>query len=144
MGKKKKSNPEGITSSVGGNFFPKRKKKGLGPMTPAREAVRKEIRDIVNHAREEKDALKRKVTNVSKNGIKGLKVDGARLLNMLKDLKFKEESSLSAEAHQPSSVSNKSIKQAQPSIVIRSKEASYYDTWFYIIETELKTVKKKF
>lgn len=142
MGKNKKKNLEGITSSIGGAFTPKRKKKGLGPMTPAREAVRNEIREIVNQAREEKEALKRKVSNAAKSGIKGLKVDGARLLNMLKDLKFKDESSPSTKATQSTAEKHESAKQVQKPIVISTNEASYYDTWYYIIESELKNVKK--
>ena len=142
MGKNKKHNPEGITSSVGGCFTPKRKKKGLGPLTPAREAVRKEIREIVHQAKEEKEALKRKVSTAAKSGIKGLKVDSARLLNMLKDLKFKDDSSSAKESQKNYEKIHEPIKQIHTPIFINGKEVSYYDTWYYIIESELKSVKK--
>ena len=128
--KHKKNNPEGITSSVGGTFTPRKKKKGLGAMTPAREAVRKEIREIINHAKEEKDAIKRKVSHAAKSGIKGLK--------------FKDDSSSTPKSNQASVVSSDTIRQVQKPKVVSSNEASYYDTWFYIIETELNNVKKKF
>ena len=140
--KHKKNNPEGITSSVGGTFTPRKKKKGLGAMTPAREAVRKEIREIINQAKEEKDAIKRKVSHAAKSGIKSLKIDGAHLMNMLKGIKFKDETSPAPKSHQTSSESSEMIRQVQKPKVISSNEASYYDTWYYIIESELNNVKK--
>lgn len=139
--KNKKTNPEGITSSVGGSFSPKRKK-GPGPMTPAREAVRREIRGIVEQAKVEKEALKKKVSHAAKAGIKGLKIDGNRLMNFLKDIKFKDESSPSADAQKSSVVRQDPVNQVQKPIVISNNETSYYDTWYYIIESELKSVKK--
>ena len=140
--KKKKKNPEGITSSLGGNFKPKKKKKGLGPMTPARESVRWEIRDILNQAKKEKDTLKRKVSHAAKSGIKGLKIDGVQLVNFLKGIKFKDESSPSAGSNQTSARKQEPVKRIQVPKVISTNEDSYYDTWYYIIETELKGVKK--
>lgn len=142
--KKKKQNIEGISSSVGGNYTSNRKKKkGLGVMTPAREAVRKEIREIINQAREEKDALKRKVSHAAKNGIKSLKIDGAHLVDMLKGLKFKDDSSPVPKSNQKSVVSSETIRQVQKPKVVSSNEASYYDTWYYVIESELNSVKKE-
>lgn len=140
--KHKKNNPEGITSSVGGTFKPKKKKKGLGAMTPAREAVRREIRDIINQAREEKDALKRKVSHAAKSGIKGLKIDGAHLVNILKGIKFKDEPSSVPESQQPSAIRQEPIKRVQVPKEVSTNEASYYDTWYYIIESELKNLKE--
>ena len=142
--KKKKQNIEGITSSVGGTFTPPKKKKGLGMMTPAREAVRKEIREIINQAKEEKETLKRKVSHAAKSGIKSLKIDGAHLMDILKGIKFKDDSSPAPKSNQTSVVSSENIRQVQKPKVVSSNEASYYDTWYYIIETELKNVKKEY
>ena len=92
--------------------------------------------------KEEKDAIKRKVSHAAKSGIKGLKIDGAHLVNMLKGLKFKDDSSSTPKSNQTSVVSSDTIRQVQKPKVVSSNEASYYDTWYYIIESELNNVKK--
>ena len=139
--KHKKQNPEGVKSSAGGNFKAKSKKKGLGEMTPAREALRKEIRTIVYRAREEKEALKKKFSHAAKEGIKGLKVDEVRLMNILKDIKFKDEPSPDVKSHQASSIKSEPLRPAKTPQIVLNNDVSYYDTWYNIIESELKNIK---
>lgn len=145
MAKKKnnKKTSAGVVSSIGGVFDSyKMAGKRNRSMTPAREAVRREIRDIVSQARQEKDAIKRKVSNAAKSGIKGLKIDGARLMNMLKDIKFKESSTQASVNHYASDDKTDSVKHVHMPKQKDIKIDSYYDIWYYTIETELKNIKK--
>lgn len=137
---KKKKNITGITSSIGGNFnsqYNKSGKKRPRPMTAARETVRREIREIISDAKDAKNAIKRKVSQVAKNGIKDLKIDGAKLIDMMKGLKMKESPSEAKEIKHP--VTEKpEITRTEPRQKIVFKESdSYYDRWYNLINSEL-------
>jgi hypothetical protein len=137
---KKKKNITGITSSIGGDFdshSSKSGKKRPRPMTAAREAVRREIREIISDAKEAKNVIKRKVSHVAKNGIKDLKIDGSRLMEMMKGLKMKE-SPTESKLSQQSAAEKPELVRAEPRPKINFKENdSYYDKWFKLINSEL-------
>lgn len=141
--KKKKKNT-GVTSSIGGKFEVyrhKSEKKAPRPMTASRETVRKEIRTIVYRAREEKDALKKRISHAAKEGIKGLKIDEARLMDFLKDIKFKDEPSPDAKSYQAPSIKSEHFRPVKTPKMDLNNDVSYYDTWYSIIESELKNIK---
>ena len=142
---KKKKNITGITSSVGGDFDSQRNKSGKKrprPMTAAREVVRREIREIISDAKDAKNAIKRKVSQVAKNGIKDLKIDGSRLMEMMKGLKMKEAQSESI-VFQQSATEKSEIVRAEPSPKIDFKENdSYYDRWYNLISLELNKLEQ--
>ena len=137
---KKKKNISGITSSVGGDFDSQRNKSGKKrprPMTAAREAVRREIREIISDAKEAKNAIKRKVSHVAKNGIKDLKIDGSRLMEMMKGLKMKESPTESKVYQQLAAKKSEVVKsEPRPKSVFKESD-SYYDRWYNLIHSEL-------
>ena len=100
MAKKKKNKPakpakydsefEAHRKMVGKALY----SKGKSAIIKSKYIVQKDVRAIINEAREAKDAVKRTSRNVAKNGIKDLKIDGTRLMNFLKDIKFKETPSV--------------------------------------------------
>ena len=144
--KKKKKNITGVTSSIGGDYdaYRHKSKKRPRPMTAAREAVRREIREIID-AKEAKKAITRKVSTVAKNGISDLKIDGAHLMNMMKGLKMKESPSQSSSLQQPQATVVAPVAQQpvpNPSSTSQSNgrkaEPSYYDKWYDLIYTELR------
>ncbi len=149
--KKKKKNITGVTSSIGGDYDAYRQnssKKKPRPMTAAREAVRREIHEIISDAREAKKVITKKVSHVAKNGIKDLKIDGARLMDMMKGLKMKES---------PSQSSSTQLSQGNATVMVRKESVSmpslpnqvakhkaaptYYDTWYDLIYSELNRTK---
>lgn len=148
--KKKKKNNSGVISSIGGDYDAYRHKSGKKsprPMTAAREAVRREIREIISDAKEAKKVITRKVPNAAKNGIKDLKIDGARLMDMMKGLKMKESPSQSSIAqHSQATV----VAPAKDTIPVASSPRqvsghkaapSYYEIWYDLIYSELRMAK---
>ena len=140
---KKKKGPD-----LGSDFEEHRKKvgkalysKGKNAISHSREAVRREIREIVVEARQKKDEIKKKVSNAAKNGIKDLKIDGNKLVDVLKGIKFKESPSQSKTNPEPHIVQDKpvsaSVNPAKKRIDQKDKH-SYYDIWYHLIESEIK------
>lgn len=144
MAKKKKKNISGVYSSIGSEYASyrhKSSKKGHRPMTAAREAVRKEIREIISDAKEAERSIRRKASTVARNGIKDLKIDGARLMNFLKDIKFKETPSKSSNTQHSSSTKrqeNIPTHSSPKPVIERMTSPSYYDIWYDLIYTELR------
>lgn len=128
-----------------------KKKKKNRSMTAAREAVRQEIREIIINAKESKKANRREVSSVASNGIKDLKIDGARLMDMMKDLKMKESSSQPTCTQQVRSVDAISEREgAIPPVQSSARQeikhradSSYYDIWYDLIYSELRIAKLK-
>lgn len=148
--KKKKKNITGVTSSIGGDYDAYRQKSGKKrprPMTAAREAVRREIREIISDAKDAKKVISRKVSHVAKNGIKDLKIDGARLMDMMKGLKMKESPSQSSttQLSQETAVTVRQESIPVPSsprqVTERKVAPTYYDKWYDLIYSELKRTK---
>ncbi len=120
--------------------------KGKSAVMKSKHIVQKDVRTIINEAREAKDAIKRTSRNVAKNGIKDLKIDGARLMNFLKDIKFKETPSQSSSAqHSSTSVRQELIPTHSSSnpMTERITSPSYYDIWYDLIYTELRIANLK-
>lgn len=144
MGKNKKK--KGL--NTGSDFEEHRKKvgrelysKGKKAISTSREAVRKEIREIVSEAKQKKDELKRKVSHAAKNGIKDLKIDGNKLMDILKGVKFKESPSKANTNPEPNVVRNiptsSYVTPVEKARVERKDKHSYYDVWFKLIESEI-------
>lgn len=141
---KKKKGP-----NLGSDFEEHRKKvgkalysKGKNVISYSREAVRKEIRDIVGEAKQKKDEMKKKVSHAAKNGIKDLKIDGNRLLDFLKDIKFKESPSKSDSNPETHVVQDKltsaNVSPVEKIRIERKDKQSYYDIWYHLIESEIR------
>ena len=149
--KKKKKNNTGVISSIGGDYDAYRHKSGKKrprPMTAAREAVRREIREIISDAKEAKKIITRKVPNAAKNGIKDLKIDGARLMDMMKGLKMKESPSQFSIAQHSQATVAATVKQDTIPVATSSRQVSghkaahsYYDIWYDLIYSELRMAK---
>lgn len=115
--------------------------KGKKAISYSREVVRKEIHEIVSEAKQKKDELKKKVSHVAKNGIKDLKIDGNKLMDILKGVKFKESPSKSIANPEPNVVqdipTSSYVSHVEKTIVERKDIQSYYDVWYNLIESEI-------
>lgn len=134
--------------NLGSDFEEHRKKvgkalysKGKDAISYSREAVRREIREIVGEAKQKKDEIKRKVSHAAKNGIKDLKIDGNKLMDILKGIKFKESPSQSNPNPEQHIVQDKpvsaSVNPVKRTNLGRKEKRSYYDVWYHLIESEL-------
>ena len=147
MAKKKKNKPakpakydsefEAHRKMVGKALY----SKGKSAIIKSKYIVQKDVRAIINEAREAKDAVKRTSRTVAKNGIKDLKIDGTRLMNFLKDIKFKETPSQSSNAQLSSTTVRQESIPGHSSAIQRKERItspSYYDIWYNLIYTELR------
>ena len=151
MAKKKKIKPV-TNANLGSDFEAHRKMvgqtlyaKGKSVIKKSKYVVQKDVRTIINEAREAKDALKRTRKNVAKNGIKDLKIDGARLMDMLKGIKVKESPSQSSTTQQLQTIVQTPVVQepvpvtsSQNKRTERKGTPSYYDKWYDLIYSELR------
>ena len=87
-------------------------------------------------------ALRKKKPLAALNGIKDLKIDGSRLMDFLKDIKFKESPSQSKESQQFETVKPEPVRVESKPKVKRQEATSYYETWYNLIYSELKRTKK--
>jgi hypothetical protein len=142
---KKKKGP-----NMGCGFEEHRKKvgkalysRGRGAITYSREVVRKEIREIIGETKQKSEEMNKKVSLAAKNGIKDLKIDGSRLLNFLKDIKMKESPSQYGKYHQPDDIQSEPLALHAKSGDQSKKSLSYYDIWYDLIHSEVKTIVPK-
>ena len=149
--KKKKVKPlsKAELSKIDSDFEEHRKKvgqilyaRGKSAIKKTKEVIHTDARTIIHEARQKKEALRKKKPLAALNGIKDLKIDGNRLMDFLKDIKFKESPSQSKEFQQFETVSSEPIR-VEPKSKVESKEViSYYETWYNLIYSELKRTKK--
>ena len=86
--------------------------------------------------------MRKKKPLAALNGIKDLKIDGNRLMDFLKDIKFKESPSQPKESQQLETVRPEPVRVESKPKVDRKDVISYYETWYNLIYSELKRTKK--
>ena len=145
MAKKKKVKPlsKAELSRIGSDFEEHRKKvgqilyaKGKSVIKKSKEVIQTDARTIIH------EAMRKKKPLAALNGIKDLKIDGSRLMDFLKDIKFKESPSQSKESQQFETVKPEPVRVESKPKVKRQEATSYYETWYNLIYSELKRTKK--
>jgi succinate dehydrogenase/fumarate reductase-like Fe-S protein len=116
--------------------------KGKSVIKKSKEVIQTDARTIIHEARQKKEALRKKKPLAALNGIKDLKIDGSRLMDFLKDIKFKESPSQSKESQQFETVKPEPVRVESKPKVKRQEATSYYETWYNLIYSELKRTKK--
>lgn len=131
-------------AKLGSDFELHRKKvgqalyaKGKTIIKKSKEVIKTDARTIIREARQAKESLKKRTPRAALNGIKDLKIDGARLMNFLKDIKVKESPSESKVANQTIIEKPEVVRTEAKQKIVFNDSVSYYDKWYDLINSEL-------